>query len=906
MHSSRVSKLTLACSFALACTAGLSVNAQAATLAGKVTNQQQAAYFSGASLTIKELGITTTSRSDGSYRFDNVPAGEYTLEVNYLGFAPLTQQVVVTDADNAQLLLKLKDERSIEDMVVFGQRAGQAGAINAQKNADGIMSVVSADAIGQFPDQNVSEALQRLPGLSIERDQGEGRFVGIRGIDPNLNNVTINGVNVPSPEAGVRSVALDVIPSNLVGSLVVSKSVTPDMDADAIGGSVEVKSLSGFDRAQQSFTLSGQLAYNELREQTSPKVEASYTDVMDLSGGSQLGIAGALSASQRKFGSDNIESNGDDEIEQRYYQIQRDRLGAALNLDFRPDFNNQYFLRTLYSRFNDDEYRQANTFTFDDESEIERGSKDREETQEILSVTAGGEHQLADSWQVNYQLGFSRAKEENPHALYYTLKAEELAIDSDMQGKIPEVTVSDEVNDFANYELDEISDESEYAKDTEVSLKLDISKHLQLASIPTEIKFGGKYRQREKSSDAIIEIYDGGFDGIDVTSLATTSPDWSLGDFGPGLGRSALRDSYHNNADVLELADLDSEVESKGASYRVDEDILAAYLMATMDIDKLRLVYGLRYERTDFSTQGYKVSLIEDEEADDEYVDASAWNADRSYGKVLPSVNARYAFSDKLIGRAAYTQTLSRPKFEDAAAWQLIEASTEFDDDEGVYVTEREAEAGNPELKPYFAHNIDLSLEYYPGNIGVLSVGYFHKEIDNFVIVADVAGTSGWEGYEEVYQPINGDKATLDGIEVSWVKSFDSGLLLSANGTFTDSEATSYLDGEEYKTRLPNQSDTIANLTIGYESNDWSLRLTGAYKSKNLEEIDDGMLRYEQAHTQIDFSAKYYLNAQTHIYFNGVNLNDEPLYHYFDTPSKNAQYETYGSTFELGISWASF
>ncbi|WP_440905671.1 TonB-dependent receptor [Catenovulum sp. SX2] len=897
MSKKYFNKLALTTAIAAALT---SVSATAGGLVGKVTDANGSQLYKGAKVSIAELDLVTTTDQSGVYRFANLPAGEYKVVVEYIGAGSSETTVTVNQTGTVEQNLTFSEQAQLEDIVVYAQRAGQAGAINAQKNADSIKSIVSADAIGQFPDQNVSEALQRLPGMFIERDQGEGRFVGIRGIDPNLNNVTINGLNVPSPESGVRSVALDVIPSNLVGGLEVSKSVTPDMDADAIGGSIEVKSLSGFDRAQQSITFSAEMAQNQLRDSKSPKVSASYTDIFD----DTFAVAAALSYSDREFGSDNIESNGDDEIEQRFYSITRERLGAAVNLDYRPDFNNQYFVRSLFSEFSDDEYRLSNTFVFDDEGEVERATKDRKETQQIISLTAGGEHQL-DSLTVNYQVGYSKAEEENPNALYYTIKGEGLTFDSDMQGQIPQISQGADVHDFANYELDEVSDESDFAEDEETSFKLDLTKKLLVGDSAYEFKTGVKYRQREKNTRAIIDIYDDGFDAFNPTDFATATPDWSLGDFGPGLNRQALRNFTKQNKAGFEKVELDSDLESQGASYTINEDIFAAYAMVSADFGKLNVVAGVRYEQTDFSTQGAKVELVEDEQNDVEEVQNTPWSTEDSYSKLLPSINLRYELSDKLIARAAYTQTLARPKFEDVGAYQIIESKTEENDD-GEFETEREAEAGNPSLKPYFADNFDLSLEYYPGHIGVLSAGYFHKSIDNFVIVVDVAGTSEWQGYDEVFQPINGQSAKLHGVELAWVKSFDSGLLLAANATLTDSEATTIVDGEVFETQLPNQSDTIANFTLGFENDTVSLRLTSVYKSKNLEEIDDGMLRYEDAHTQLDFSGKYYINQQTHIYFNAVNINDEPMYHYFDNRNQNAQYESYGRTFQLGFSWASF
>ena len=865
---------------------------------GQLTNDDNSRVFAGAQIRLQELNLTTTSGRDGSFRFPSLPAGTYTLKASYLGAAPVTQLVTLTDDQTVTPVITLSENtNSLTDILVRGQRSGQASAINKQRVSSRISSIVSADAIGQFPDQNAAEALQRLPGISLERDQGEGRFVGIRGIDPNLNNVTINGLNIPSPESGVRSVALDVIPSELIQTLEVSKSVTPDMDADAIGGAIDVKSVSAFDYPGSTASVTAQASQNQLVDKTSPKLSAKMTKKFSDS----VGIAAALSWFDRDLGSDNIESNGEDELEQREYNINRERLGDAVNLDWRPDFNNQYFLRTLYSQFADDEYRQANIYSFEGEdSQIERESKDRYEEQSIFTVSGGGEHQLG-VWLINWQLGYAKSDEDEPDALYYVFKTDNDSITTDLNTQIPIVTQNAAATDLSTYETDEVSFEDNYTKDTETSIKIDVIRPLVIAGVETELKFGSKYRMREKNRDSQVFIYDDGFSDMSAQQYATGSPDWQFGDFGPGLDRQGMRTDFNSNRQQLSLAALDSEVESNGASYVNNEDIFAAYGMLTAQFEKLQIVAGLRYEHTDFSTAGMRVELVENEQTGEEGVRNTPWSTQRDYDYLLPSINLRYDLTDKVLLRGAYTQTLARPKFEDVAAFQIIQSSTE--EDEGAFVTEREAEVGNPDLQPYESSNFDLSIEYYPGAVGVLSAGYFYKDIDNFVVFADVAGTSEWEGFDEVIQPVNGESASLQGVELSWVKTFNNGLLLSANGTITDSEATTLLDGESFKTRLPNQSDKIGNLAVGYENNTVSLRLTLAYKSDNFEELDGEMLRIEDSHQQLDFTGKYYFDDSMMVYFNGVNLTNEPYYHYFDQPDRNAQYEKYGRTFEVGFTW---
>ena len=296
------SKLALATASVL-----FTVHSYANTLQGRVSDQNNTVYFEGAKVTLKELSRSVSSDRDGSFRLTNLPEGQYTLHVSYLGAPSIERTVKIVKGETLNTVIQLgARDALLEDIIVVGQRAGQAGALNRQKNALGIKSIVSSDAIGQLPDQNAAEALQRLPGMFIQRDQGEGRFVGIRGIDPSLNNVTINGANVPSPESGVRSVAMDVIPSELVQSLEVSKTVTPDMDASAIGGSIEVKSLSAFDREGRSYSVTAQATNNAQVDKTSPKLSGSFTDIVALSKQYDLGVAAAVSWSQRQFGSHNM------------------------------------------------------------------------------------------------------------------------------------------------------------------------------------------------------------------------------------------------------------------------------------------------------------------------------------------------------------------------------------------------------------------------------------------------------------------------------------------------------------------------------------------------------------------------------------------------------------------------
>lgn len=833
---------------------------------------------------------------------------------------------------------------AIETVEVTAQAANARSDIQRQRDSDKMVAVQTSDAIGELPDANVTEALQRMPGVFITRDQGEGRFVGVRGIDPNLNAATINGMALPAPESDSRAVAMDVIPSDLLASLEVSKTLTPDMSADSVGGAIEIKSLNALDHDGQNFKLSVENSYSELQEENSPKIAGKFTSVFELDGGRELGVAIAASHQERNFGSENIETDGAwemmeaadgseafgaPEIEQRDYTITRERTGLAANFDLRLSETSQLYLHSLYSDFSDEEERQRNEFKLDkgelqtitsksaswSDARLNKSLKDRFEEQEILSLVAGGDHDL-DLWGVEYALGYSHSEETEPHRRDTEFEFDGVELGYITAGQQPTLAVgdADAVLDPANYALNEIVIEDNYTDDEEVSFRIDIRRDIQVAGNPAELKFGLQQRNREKTGDLNATIY-GGFGGdYTLADFATNGVDYGLAPFGSGIDKGALNGFINANLDSFEIEETDTALDS-ARDYVMNEDIGAFYVMNNIDFERATLVYGVRYERTDFSADGNRV--IESNEvipgaeevAEDVYVSPESF--ERDYSHLFPSVNFKYDYNDNIVLRAAYTESLSRPSFG-----YLNPSAKEIEYDEG----ELKVEAGDPELEPYESQNLDFSAEYYADDLGMFSVGLFHKRIDNFAVVADVTGTMDGDFSEyagnlpveeaEILRPINGDTATLNGAELAWTRAFDNGLLLRANATFTDSEASLGLgpDAERSdKTPLPLQSDLVGNFIVGYERDAFSLRLSTSFRGERLDEVnteDAALDKYEDDHMQVDLSAKYHFANGVKLSFSGVNLTDEPMY--LHNSGFNQQYEEYGPTYVLGVSYSTF
>lgn len=806
-----------------------------------------------------------------------------------------------------------------EHVEVVGQAASIDQALKEQRNSDNIESVVHADGVAQLPDANVAEAVQRLPGISVERDQGEGRFVSVRGLGPDLNSVTINGTLVPSPQSARRAVALDVLPSELVQSLSVIKTLTPDMDANSLGGTVDVQSLSAFDHKGLFYTGTSEAGYNQNTHQTSSKFSGAISDRFSLGDGiDNFGVAAALSWNKRDFGSDNVETGGAwdfndgarlNSFEQRVYDISRERTGGGLNFDYKPDDDTQLYLRTLYSRFKDSETRNSTSLEFDKpqaagelgKAKAKRKLKQREETQEIQSYVFGGERMLG-LWTLSGQAGYSRSSEDSPgHIAGATFKGNSSFPNSGFYDtEKPRPIIGAGFYDPSNFTLDKVDWEEQDTRDTEKNLRLDLARDYDVEGYASQVKFGGKVSRRNKDNDLNAWVYkdfdDAGFNDaqLNMTPFDKGNVHYQLGQFGPGISGGAIKDLIGG----LNPGDYYDEQESRANDFKMREDINAAYVMNTVDIDDWRFIAGMRYEGTEFEAKGTGVR-------DGAF---EAQDTQRDYHHWLPGLHARYQLDKNTQLRAAWTNAVVRPTFGQLAP--------------GFVIDDGEASFGNPNLKPLESSNFDLGIEHYMGQAGTVSAFLFYKDIKNFVYNNDLAGSGEWVDFTEAHTYANGDSAKLYGLELAYSQKFDwlpapwNGLLLGANTTFSRSSAS--IEGFDQGTGrnrkrdidLPNQSDTVGNLMLGWEDDTLSLRLSANYKSQYLYELagisDKAHDLHVDAQTFVDFSARYSLTKNLQVSFEAQNLTDQPYFVYSGHRRYNNQYEEYGPTYSLGLTFTHF
>jgi len=933
----------------------------AADLSGRVSDSMDSLALEGAMVRIEELNRRTSTNADGTFYFSGIPAGDYTVIINYIGADPITRKVTVSES-GGRLDIAYGATNGIDEVIVVkGLRGSLNSSLSKQRAADNVANFLSADAAGNFPDQNVSEAVRRIVGLSVENDQGEGRFVVIRGLDPNLNSSSIGGVRLPSPEGGDRKVALDVIPSELLESVEITKSLTPDMDGDAIGGNVDIKTLSGFDRDGLFVKAKVEGGYNRQQEEWSPKLGLTIANKFS----DKLAVAGSISYYDRTFGSDNKEIDGgwideDDEdqtidalipeeLELRDYVVERRRIGAALNIDFRPSDSTDLYIRSLYSNFRDVETRNRMELKFDDgefdlgasdpsggyvyvdDIEADRDIKDRTETQKILSITAGGETRFKD-YVATYSLNYSKAEEIEPDRLDTDFAGEgfnsgvnfsDLLMLSSIFKNNADLT---SIQDLSNYELDTFEYSNNVAEDEQIAIKLDIAKDTYWNDNPVMIKWGAQARLRDKFRDNTMRVYDGDLGDVTLADFAATTDyplDTAMGNVGGDV--DTLRSYYNANLASFEENTTDSLIGSEAVDYEATENIYASYLMGRIDVGNLRVVGGVRYEYTDFTTSSNFVQVGEvvvtdddgnpvlDGDGDPETDDVStvtAVSGENNYGHWLPSLNVRYEPREDLVLRAAYFRSVVRPNIEDVVPTGEIEFEEELED--GVVERTTEGEIGNENLSPMTAHNFDISLEWYPNNDAVVSVGAFYKDLSNFIVqrtLEDV--TINGVDFSEVVRPFNGDKATIKGIELNYQQAltflpgFLNGLILGLNYTYVDSNATIDLGDEIRTIALPKTSKHVGNVVLGYEKGPLTLRAAMTYRDEYLDELGAGGFgdRVVLDHTQWDFSASYEVVKNVKIYGEVSNFNDEPFRAVYRTSDADflMQHEQYDWTANVGV-----
>ena len=898
--------------------------AYAADVAGRVVDPVTGNALPGAM--IAAGGRTAIADDDGMFMIRDLPAGAVELTFSYVGY-PRATRSAVSSATPAIVEFRLDSPNADpagNDIVVTGQRAADRRALQAKRSANVIQDTLNANDVGKLPDQNVAEAVRRLPGISVANDQGEGRYVIIRGANPNLANVTINGQTAPAPEPEGRQVKLDDIPSSLIGSVTVIKSLTPDRDANAIAGQVDIDTLTAFDRTKAFANARVANGYNNLNSRS--PYEGDITAGTRFGADKTFGIVLSANYSRRPIESENLQGSSNwktvngvavpDDFRLRDYNLTRTRYGAVGNFDWRPSSSVSVYLRTLYSAFKDHETRDQFRIEIPQTATVAAGGTFSSRGTRFLRLR--NEDDSTFTGQLGSKLGFggsqlevsgtySKALKKDPLRSEFSLRTGSTALTGlslDLRDTLFTVNTANATPAnaalFSGYR---VNYDRRRAEENLYQARADLTVPIGFGSDST-IKLGGKFQQTDKTNNRDFQQYN-----LTAGNLATTGAARNDGStiydgryaVGPRIDYDLAQTYYTvTNPTARTLDTAGSLANSLVNDYDLSEKVYAGYVMGTFKFDRLTVVPGVRVEHTDGTYKGKSFTTASTATQGFNVVNA------RKYTDVFPDLNVRLDATDRLVLRAAATTAIGRPNYADLAPYTSVSDTT---------INKGVVALGNPDLKPYKAVAGDLSAEYYLPGQGILSVAAFYKHLDDPIFTTGInrAGTFGGVAFTSalVTQPLNARSAELYGIEANlqtqlqFLPSPLDGLGVSGNFTYTDGAARGVPNRAD---KVPNflQSKYIGTAQIFYEKYGLTARLAYTYRSQYLDTLGDSTAtdQYTAENNSLDARIGFSPVKAYTIFAEASNLLDAPWRRFQAVKTQLIENERYRQSFRVGVQLA--
>jgi len=805
------------------------------------------------------------------------------------------------------------DDADVITVTASPIRDSQAAAITLKRESDNVLDVISADTIGRFPDQNLADSLGRLPGIAIERDQGQARFINFRGAPFRWTAIAFDGIDVLGAENG-RVPRFDSFPSVITSSVEANKAITPDMPGEAVSGFINIRTFSPFDREGLSVSAEYGLGEQELGGGGIDKANLRLSWSND-----DFGFVLFGSRNMREQVTDNreldleLDASGElivNGLDYRNYIVEREDTAYGGQVEFRPDGPVQrVFASTLYSEFVDRE--QRNQFVFDFAGGagalggtvspgatgyaplalVNRLLEAGVYTNSTFTNTLGLDADWGN-WFVEARLNYTETTNETDLPIAYSAGGTAGAAYDLSDVNAPELTVFQPFSQ-TGMDLAQIAYGANLAYnvqgglDTEAwKLRFDAERDLTLFGRASTLRTGFQYDTREAFGDGLGFAIGGFPAGVDIGSFDTGEP-WNT-DFNNSIGgtyydNEGLRAAWDAAAGGLGIPASPDQIVS------IEEDVIAGYAMATTEFEGGNIVYGARVEMTDYTSEGPAIDIA----YSDDYI------------TVLPSAHLNLDLTDDVKFRVSASTGLSRPTYPELRASAVVDP------------TNRIVSGGNPTLDPETTWGFDASLEWYFAPASLFSVGAFYREVDD-VIYVDTTTIDGG-----IYVPaaagedwtlsgsVNGRNGQLSGVEVNFIGQatdllpapFD-GFGVSANLTALDSSFDT-LSGTSFS--LPGTSDLIYNASLFYENYGFSARVNYQYRDAWLSTTENNSLaEYWDEQERVDASLRYALPAMDNgialtLFANANNLTDAVDVRYAGTTATPNQVEGYGRRFLFGL-----
>ena len=909
---------------------------------GKITGQATDVNHDplvGAHVELQPLGQTAVADAQGQFTITNLSPGKYTLIISYMGFKQFSREVNVTSGGAENVAAELEIETVSEQVIVRGERErGEIEALNREITADNIVQVLPVEVITSLPNTNIADAVGRMPSVSLERDEGEGKYVQIRGTEPRLSNVTIDGVHLPSPE-GVRNVKLDAIPADLIDSVEINKTLSANQEGDAIGGSVNLvtkkpteqpyvslSAMGGFTPISGGRTLDQFGGTSGRRFGTEKRfgflLSGSY-DHNDRAIQDVEPVPGLTSTADGDF-ADNVPVFKGEDIRQYWYD--RTRFGFAGSADYKLGTGSVVYVHGLFSQFYD--YGEnwnytVNPGTFSSQTTMDNGSMSmndfhRTPQQQIFSITAGANHTFGPNLityefsggRARYDGGFQFANWSGPGNITFGIDTTKSVVP-----RFP-VLAGGNIYDPTQYSLSFLLypwDDHLHERDFTGSITLTRQYRVGSRFGAFEIGFKARDADKVRTGGRSFRPYTGAAP-FPMSSALKTVPTYSfyfgILNTGPLSDYSKIQQFVNSNLSLFPDDPVSDSISNEPNHYDTSERVLAGYVMNTITLGKVRLQGGLRFEGTQGSFLGHQV-IFKPDGSLDSIVPAPG---EKTYVDVLPSVQFQYMFEANTKLRLSYGRAIARPNFSDLPPFATIDPTS----------TPTGVTGGNPNLKPTHANNYDILIEHYLKTVGIIQAGWFYKSMTDPIYPNVITNpTTGPFKGDRVTGPINGPSAHITGVEMAWEQhlKFLPGLLngmgVAANYSYTTSQASFPAGfGRTGHAALLRQAPNNWNFDTTYDKGPFSARMGLTHNDANIwayQFQDNAPLgikgplgdQYLYPHTQVDAQASYRIPRAHGVQavVSLLNLNNEVFGFYFGSEKYPIQREYYSRTVSLGLRW---
>lgn len=845
--------------------------------------------------------------------------------------------------DQSYRIVPASAARELGDIIVTGTRQARADALNRKRAATNIADYALADDVNKLPDRNLADALSRLPGISVQEGLADGRFVSIRGISSELNQLSVNGqisavsdVNARQGRAG----PLDVVGAGDFASIEITKTLRPDMDAQGLGGQINISSPSALDQGERFGFAQLDYGGNDTndREDFSGSFGAGDVFLDD-----RLGIYIGGTYSERDLIVNRFEAewapapNGASVPNKNILTVideTRERLSGTVNLEYRVGDRSKIYFRGVYNQITDDSMRpeienelDEDTVVFDTATSgtatVEPGqlkTRVQEAEREILNLSLGGELYLGSQkrWSWEPEVAFSTASETRNPLRFVEFNVGDEDEDGTFDFGDPLVSIDSPLRfDPTAFEFDKIRfetgiDNESPAKQDEDIFVIENDLGYDHGNVNwfgrtgfLQTRAGTKLTQRDREVNEDSNRWESTVP-LDIEMFSRPGPDNFRGRFrfGPVVELDRVAAFFFDNPDQFRFQEVSSTTNSIEDDYDAEEDILAGYLMTEGNFGSLSFLAGVRVERTELKISAFEATFV-----DDQFQGIENRVEESDYTDVFPNLQVRYELAPDLIARASFNRTLGRPDFVDLAPIGGFEVE---EVDPGVF--RGSLETGNPELEPFESNNFDLSLEYYFASGAILAASGFYKDIDNPIFVRgftleDVERDRFFLEELDVERTENADEGEILGLELTYQQQFDflpglwRGLGLAANATFLDSEVTVFDRDDE----LPffNQPDRIFNAQLFYELGRVQARLAYQYTDERLLEIGSGNAVedfYQDERETLSAKLTLQILDNAFLFVEGKNLTEESVRRFQEVPAQVALDDELDRVFRGGFS----